>query len=136
MKSVLFLSLIALMSLTACKKDSSSGSGSTINDAPRSIRFTLYSDKDLSTDNEDVLFNVFIQTSSGQPIWDSALAPMKVKNIPDLANKIVVDKTITGYANSLLKVGFRYSLPGVGDSWHYDAASPGETFSEVIFNFQ
>jgi hypothetical protein len=134
------LSLIAVLSIlmlvTSCKKDNQSGSSNSSQNVERNIRFTLYTDKDFSNDDAHILFSVFIESSSNQPIWDSALAPMKIKEIPAFANKIVVDKTITGYGNKLLKIGFRYTIDGVGSSSHYDAFSPAENFKEIEFNFQ
>jgi len=133
------LSLVSVLSLfifaSSCKKDNNSQTDPN-QDLARTVRFTLYTDKDFSNDDENIDFNVFIQTGSSQPIWDSSFSTMKVKNIPSLLNKIVVEKTITGYGSSLLKVGFRYTLPGVGDSWYYDADSPGQAMKEVTFNFQ
>jgi hypothetical protein len=133
------LSLVSVLGVlifaSSCKKENNSQADAS-HDVARTVLFTLYTDKDFSNDNENIVFNVFIQTGSNQPIWDSTFSAMKVKDIPSLVNKIVVEKTITGYGDKLLKVGFRYTLPGVGDSWFYDADSPGQTMKEVTFNFQ
>lgn len=122
--------------MASCKKENHSQQVDSSQDAARNIRFALYTSKDLSNDEEHVLFTVFIESASNEPIWDSALAPIKMKEIPAFANKIVADKRITGYANKLLKAGFRYTIDGVGNASHYDAFSPGENFKEVEFDFQ
>ena len=134
MKKISLGSLIVLVvCFSACKKNSN-----TVADVQvaREVKFVFYTDKDFSGDNEDILFSVFIEDQSNNLIWDSAIAPMKVKEIPTQANSIVIDKTVQANLQSELRVGFRYTLPNVGDSWHIDTSSAGSVFKLVEYNFQ
>lgn len=64
------------------------------------------------------------------------LAPMKVKDNPDTAHKLIIQKGVPRNDTSLLKVGFYYTIKNVGTSWHFEAFNPGETFKVVDLNFQ
>ncbi len=99
-------------------------------------QFILYTDKDFSSDNDIIIFKLSIQNSTNQTLWDSALTPMKIKDIPNLTHKLVIEKSVPGNDTSLLKVGFFYSIVNVGNSWHLEAFYAGETFKVVDFNFQ
>lgn len=125
--------IVLLVSFSACKKNSN-----VVADvqAARQIKYVLYTDKDLSADNEDILFSVFIEDQANNLIWDSAIAPMKVKEIPIQTNSIVVDKTVQTNLHSVLRVGFRYTLPNVGNSSHIDTSNSGSVFKLVDYNFQ
>ena len=103
---------------------------------PRKVQFLLYTDKDFSTDNDMITFTLSIQNLTNQTLWDSALAPMKIKDIPNLEHKLVAEKIVPANNPSLLKVGFLYSIENVGNSWHLDSLKAGETFKIVDFNFQ
>ncbi len=69
-------------------------------------------------------------------LLDSELAPMKIREIPNAANKIIITKTVPDDESSDLSVGFLYSIDGVGNSWHLDTCKTGETFKIVDFAFQ
>ena len=69
-------------------------------------------------------------------LLDSELAPMRIKDIPNAANKIIITKTVPDNESSDLSVGFLYSIEGVGNSWHLDTCKAGETFKVVDFAFQ
>jgi hypothetical protein len=101
----------------------------------RRIQFCLFTDKDFSRDKDTVRFTVFIQNSRNKTLWDSALAPMQVKNIPDSAHRIIIRKKVPGNNMALLKVGFRYSIQNVGSSSYIDTSAAGETLKIVNFNF-
>lgn len=103
---------------------------------PRKVQFILYTDKDFSHENNIITFRLSIQKSTNQILWDSVLAPMQIKDIPSLAQKLVVEKYVPGNDPSLLKVGFYYSIEGVGISWNLHPFESGETFKTVDFNFQ
>jgi len=96
----------------------------------------LYTDKDLSGDNHTIIFKLSIQKPPNQVLWDSTLAPMRIKDIPDLAHKLIVKKAVPGNDPSLLKVGFSYSIQDVGNSWYFNAFNAGDMFKVVNFNFQ
>jgi hypothetical protein len=49
-----------------------------------------------------------------QPSFDSSFAPMQIKDIPDAAHKIVIEKTVFGSGNSDLAAGFHYEIQNVG----------------------
>lgn len=102
----------------------------------RKVRFELYTDKDFSSDRDSIFFSVFIQTSGNKLLFDSLLAPMAVKDIPAFSNKIGIDKSLSGYNDSTLKMGFRYSIQDVGNSWFIDSSSAGQSFKLVSFNFR
>lgn len=103
---------------------------------PRKIQFVLYSDKDFSNDNGNISFTLSIQKLPNQVLWDSALSQMRIKDIPDLAHKLVIEKLVPNNDKSLLKVGFHYSIENVGSSSHWNSSNAGETFTIVDFNFQ
>jgi hypothetical protein len=118
------------------------------NEVARKVQFVLYTDKDFSGDNNNITFKLSIQkitnnVSGGsatepptQVLWDSVLTPMKIKDIPHLAQKLIIEKTITQSDASLLKVGFFYTIENVGHSTHFDSFPAGETFKIIDFNFQ
>jgi hypothetical protein len=138
MKLLTIMSILAVSTIlvgTACKKQ-------TIAREPespavlRKVQYGIYTDKDFSTSNNNIVFTLIIANSSNQNIWDSVLAPMKIKDIPDLAHKIVIEKSILANVNTLLKVGFYYSIENVGNSSHVDSFNGGEIFKTFDFNFQ
>jgi len=137
MWSVLFIATILMG--TACKKPTighTSDKTLDIPEPPRVVQFSLYTDKDFSNDNKNITFTLFIQNPANQMLWDSVLMPMKIKDIPNLAHKLVVEKTVPGNDGSLLKVGFRYTIENVGISWYFDSSSAGENFKIINFNFR
>jgi hypothetical protein len=101
----------------------------------RKIQFTLYTDKDFSGDNDNIVFKLSMQNASNQPLWDSILPPMKVREIPDFAHKLVIQRTVPGNYNLTLKAGFNYSIENVGYSWYYGVSNAGENYKEIVFNF-
>ena len=138
MKFLSFMSIFCVSTIlvgTSCKKQ-------TMDPIPgnpevhRKIQFALYSDKDFSNDNGNITFTLSIQKLTSQVLWDSVLPQMKIKDIPDVAHKLVIEKLVPNNDNSLLKVGFRYAIENVGSSWHWDSSDAGETFTIVDFNFQ
>jgi len=129
----IFFTLVILIAVS-CKKTITYPPGS--HGVSRTIQFSLYTDKDFSGDNNTIAFKLFIQNSKNKILWDSALAPMRIKDIPDVAHKLVVEKIVPSNDTSLLGVGFRYSIEGVGNSWFLDTCTSGETFKRVEFNFQ
>jgi len=102
----------------------------------KTILFSLYTDKDFSSENDAIAFTIFITNLRDQMVWDSALMPMKLKDIPDMANKITVEKSIIIHKDSILKVGFKYVINEVGYSRFYDTCNASETLKKVDYNFQ
>lgn len=131
MKRIVILSIVCVSIIfieSSCDKPN--------NDPERKVQFQLYTDKDFSTDDNLVTFRASIQNTNNQVLWDSVLAPMKIKDIPAFAQKIAFEKIVPGNNPSLLKVGFYYVIENVGNSWHLDSFKVGETFKIVDFNFQ
>jgi len=119
----------------SCKKDT------TINPsqnptAPRKIQFTLYTDKDFTGDNDNIVFDLKMQNASNQPLWDSILPPMKVREIPDFAHKIVIQRIVPGNYDSTIKAGFNYSIENVGHSGYFNVSNAGENYKEITFDFR
>ena len=143
MKYLSIMSILCVSTIligTSCKKQIT---GSAITDSAldnsknlRKVRFVLYTDKDFSSDNDSIFFKLSIRKARNQVLWDSMLAPMKIKDIPDLAHRLIVNKLVPGNDPSLLKVGFYYLIKNVGNSWHVEPFNVGETFKVVDFNFQ
>jgi hypothetical protein len=118
---------------TSCSKQSTLPEQETV---ATSIQFSLYTSKDFLGDESNISFTVFVQDLQNQVIWDSALAPMKAKEIPGIANALVIQKSVSSPARQILKAGFKYSIENVGNSWFYDTCNAGASFKEIKFNFQ
>ena len=101
----------------------------------RIIQFRLYTTKDVSNDQHNISFKLFIENSKHEVLWDSTLAPMKEKDIPGISNKIVVQKLVPNDDNSLLKVGFHYAIEDIGYASYYESDAPSQFFKVVDFNF-
>ena len=127
--------VVSILIETSCNKNSTNPNEDRAT-TQRKIQFILYTTADFSDDESNISFSVSIQNSQNQVLWDSSMAPMKIKDIPDLAHKLLIEKTFVGDGNETLKVGFNYSIENVGYSWFYDTCSVGETFKQVNFDFQ
>lgn len=102
----------------------------------KTVQFVLYTDQDFSGNNSNITFSVFIEKFPNKTLWDSSFVPIKEKDIPNFLNKLVVQKSLPVCDNDLLKVGFRYSIENVGESWHFDSLKVGDTFKILDFNFR
>ena len=126
-----FLSILTatiLFLFASCKKEQSS--------APvRTITYLLYTTGDFSTVNNIISFRLYIRNAT-QTLFDSALAPMKIKDIPGAANKLMFQKIVPGNDASDLAVGFRYSISDVGSSQFTDTCSAGELYKVVDYDFK
>ena len=103
-----------------------------INTFPEKFNSTLYTDKDFSDNNQLITFELSIQKTEGQVLWDSVFTPMKIKDIPGPANKWVIEKWVPGNDPSLLKTGFYYSIENVGNSWYMDSLKWGRHLKPSI----
>jgi hypothetical protein len=133
--SILAISLSIILIETSCRKQTVDPT----TDSPlvaRKIQFTLYTQNDFSDNNESITFTLFIQNSKNKTLLDSSLTSMKIKDIPDFIHKLVIEKTVPNNDTSLLKVGFKYSIENVGNSWHLESFKAGDVFKIVDFNFQ
>jgi hypothetical protein len=131
--SILFVSIIMIG--TSCKKYTSEYMPGNPK-APRLVQFVLFTNNELSNDNTPVTFTLSIKKPTGEVLWDSVLAPIKIKDIPTLDHPLFVEKYVPGNDPSLLKVGFSYTIENVGNSSFMVPFEPGETLKKVGFNFQ
>jgi len=131
--TILIVSIIMLG--TSCKKYTSDYMpiDPTV---PRLVQFLLFTNSESSNDNSIVTFTVAIKKTNGDVLWDSVLAPIKVKDIPGIDDSLFVEKYVPGNDPSLLKVGFFYTIENVGNSSFTVPFEPGETLKKVGFNFR
>jgi hypothetical protein len=135
MKLLLSAGLACYLLLTASCNKHNQDHTSNENPIDRTVQFSLFTDQDFSHDEKLITFRVAIEKYPNITIWDSVLAPMKIKDIPSLSNKIIFEKLIHNEAGRL-KVGFYYTIENVGISWFYDAMEPWEASKKVDFNFR
>jgi hypothetical protein len=132
---ILFISSVTLLSIVlgSCEK-----TYPTDGDDPgidRKIRFQLYTDKDFSAETSTIKFSVFVRDAH-TTLFDSSLAPMQIKDIPDASHKIVIEKVVSGYGNTNLSAGFHYEIENVGHSGYVDTSKAGNAFKVVDYSFQ
>lgn len=137
------LSLIFCIIAVSCKKEDING-----NPAPaaagRTVRFQLYTDQDFSNDNHIINFTVFVKrgnvnifdSTTNNILYDSTFASMQIKDIPDFAHKITIEKQIANYDNVDLTAGFIYEIENVGYSWHIDTSRAGNPLKVIDYNFR
>jgi hypothetical protein len=101
----------------------------------RKIRFQLYTDKDLSNETAVIEFSLFIRDKR-TTLFDSSLASMQIKDIPDAVHKLVFEKTLSGNDNSDLAAGFNYKIENVGMSWYIDTSKAGNVFKVIDYSFR
>ncbi|HET7002946.1 MAG TPA: hypothetical protein VFI33_16585 [Puia sp.] len=127
------LTILAVLFLivVSCKKDQT---GAKTN-PPRKVRYELFTNEDFSTDQKNILFSIFIR-SGQKTIFDSPLAAMKIKDIPDSNHKIIIEKLAPDNDTATLVVGFNYQIENVGNSWFLDTFSAGNTFKLLRYPFR
>ena len=131
--SILIVSIIMIG--TSCKKNTAEYIPINPTD-PRLVQFVLFTNSEFSNDNTTVTFTLSIKKPTAEVLWDSVLAPIKIKDIPGLDKPLFVEKYVPGNDPSLLKVGFFYTIENVGNSSFTVPFEPGETLKKVGFNFQ
>ena len=123
--------IVIILTGISCKK----------NDMPappnggRTIQFNLYTAEDFSNDDHNITFSLFIKTHT-QKLFDSTFATMKIKDIPNEINKMIVLKKVPHDDGSELSAGFVYTIENVGVSWHIDTVGGGEPFKIIDFSFR
>jgi hypothetical protein len=132
--TVILVVLTVIVMLGSCKKDYSSGA-TTYPAIERKIRFQLYTNQDFSGNNSVINFSLFIRNAN-KTIFDSSLATMQIKDIPDALHKLVIEKTVPGNDNSDLAAGFNYEIQNVGNSWFIDTSKAGNTLKIIDYAFQ
>lgn len=135
MKHFSVLSILIVLIATSCEKQTAYFTSNS-QSVPRKVQFVLYTDKDFRGNQDSISFKISIQNTANQVLWDSTLAPMQIKQIPDAAHKIVVEKTIPATEKTVLKAGFFYAIQNVGYSWYYDSVKVGEALKIIDYNFQ
>lgn len=132
----LFLAAItALLNIYSCKKETSQLETPPIAGAPTKFRFYLYTSSDFSEYNSMINFKMNIRNNQDL-IVDSSLVTMRVKDIPNEANKLVFERTVWSNQPGTLKAGFVYTLENVGISWYFDTCPVGTAEKIVDFNFK
>jgi len=123
--------LAVLFLVVSCRKYSSGNI--TYPAAQRAIRFQLYTNQDFSGNTSVINFSIFIRDAN-RTLFDSSLASMRIEDIPDALNKLVVEKTVND--NSDLAAGFRYEIHDVGTSSYIDTSKAGNPLKIIDFSFQ
>ena len=113
----------------SCKKDSAK------NNVTRTVQFELFTTKDFSNDDNTITFTLHIRNEN-RSVWDSVLAPMKIKDIPGEANKLKFEKVVPNDDGSDLSIGFLYKIQNVGESWYFDTMKRGNPLKLVSFDFR
>jgi hypothetical protein len=133
---ILFISVAVLLIVgtESCKKTYPATDGGDPG-IERTIRFQLYSEKDLSNETGVIKFSIFIRNSH-KTLFDSSFASMQIKDLPDAAHKIVIEKTVSGNGNVDLAGGFSYEIENVGNSWYIDTSKAGNAFKVIDYAFQ
>lgn len=136
MNKYILISLVLALSiglLNSCSKDPVS----TAPVKPRKIQFQLFTSGSFSTDFNMITFTLSIKSADNSISWDSVLAPMKINEIPNEANKLQWEKTVPNDDGvKTLAVGFLYDIQNVGNSWYIDTCSAGDTLKIVRYDFQ
>src|SRR5690348_7386498 len=128
-KTLIVAALAAVCILYSCTKDH----GNTGNKPTRKVHYELFTTEDFSEDHHDIQFNLFMRDSR-RTIFDSALAIIKVKDIPDSLHKWAFDKIVPGNNQDSLVVGFTYRIFDVGYSWYLLGFPKGDTLKTVIYS--
>ena len=130
------ITTVALLIITveSCKKTYPSTDGEGPVNA-RQIRFQLYTDNDFSGETSVIKFSIFIRNARAT-FFDSSLAPMQLKDIPDAAHKLVIEKTVSGSGNSDVAAGFHYEIQNVGHSGYTDTSKAGNGLKVIDYAFQ
>jgi hypothetical protein len=133
---IFLICIVALLIVIgeSCKKTYPSTDGENPANQ-RKIRFQLYTDKDLSNETAVIEFSLFIRDKR-TTLFDSSLASMQIKDIPDAAHKLVFEKTLSGNDNSDLAAGFNYKIQNVGMSWYIDTSKAGNVFKVIDYSFR
>ncbi len=130
------ISIVVLLIVTteSCKKTYPSSDGENPGNG-RKVLFQLYTDKDFSNETSVIKFSIFIRNAR-TTFFDSSFAPMQIKDIPDAAHKLVIEKTVLGTGNSDLAAGFNYEIQNVGHSWYIDTSRAGNALKVIDYAFQ
>ncbi|HTI92051.1 MAG TPA: hypothetical protein VL727_15765 [Puia sp.] len=122
--------LIAMATIApACKKEHQTA-------VQTKIQYQLYTAKDFSNVHDTIAFRLVIRAGN-TTLFDSALAPMRISEIPDKTHQLAFGKLVPpGHEQTDLVVGFLYSIKNIGMSWYLDSCKAGQALKIVDYNFQ
>ncbi|HXD78107.1 MAG TPA: hypothetical protein VN616_09895 [Puia sp.] len=104
-------------------------------DAPaRKVRYELFTNRDFSGNQDTIRFDLVMARAEAL-IFDSALAPMRIEDIPDSLHRIIMEKLVPDGIPDSLAVGFNYAIDDVGFSGFKDIFPAGDTLKIVRFSF-
>jgi hypothetical protein len=122
---------VFLLIVVSCKKDQPAAR----TNPPRKVRYELFTNEDFSSDQKNILFSIFMRNGQ-RTIFDSPLATMKIKDIPDSNHRIIIEKLAPDNDTATLVVGFNYQIENVGNSWFLDTFSASSTFKLLRYPFR
>ncbi len=122
---------VVLLAIVSCNKDQPNVKTNT----QRKVRYELYTNEDFSDDQHNILFNIFMRNGQ-KTIFDSPLAAMKIKDIPDSNHRIIIERPVPDNDTSSLIVGFNYQIENVGFSWFLDTFPAADTFKLLRYPFR
>lgn len=128
---LIIAAVAVLCMIYSCTKDHNHSG----NKPTRKVHYELYTKEDFSDDQHDIEFRLFMRDSR-RTIFDSALAIMKVKDIPDSLHRLIFDKVVPGNNQDSLVVGFTYHLVNVGFSWYLEGFPKGDTLKVIKYPFR
>jgi hypothetical protein len=135
---VLAVATILTIVAGACKKDNAPMQ--TAPPSGRKVLYELYTDQDFSTDLHNITFTLHMINMGTRKTYDSSLATMQIKDIPDFAHRISIEKlvpaNITNNLTDSFAVSFVYAEENVGVSWHTELFPAGDTLKLIRFNFR
>lgn len=126
---IIVIMLVIGVSVLSCSKSHINNPGT-----PRKFRFQLYTTQDFSSNNSVIHFSIFVNDGN-TALLDSNLATMQIKDIPDAANKIVIEKTVNVPNDVDLSAGFLYQIDNVGTSWFIDTSRAGNPLKVIDYDF-
>jgi len=122
---------VLLLIAVSCKKDQPNAK----TNPPRKVRYELYTNEDFSDDQKNIMFSIFMRNGQ-KTVFDSPLATMKIRDIPDSNHRIIIERLAPDNDTSTLVVGFNYQIENVGSSWFLDTFSAGNTFKLLRYPFR
>jgi hypothetical protein len=136
-RSYILIAAALTIIAVSCKKDHPDTGGSHNTPPARKVRYELFTKEDFSDDSLDITFTLFMEDRNTDiRIFDSALATMKISEIPDSLHKIVVEKLVPGNDTATLVVGFDYYIHNVGYSWYLDTFPSLDTLKLLRYSFR
>lgn len=131
---IFFVLILISALLNACTKDSAPATQPV---KARTIHFELFTSSSFTTDFNMITFTLHIKSADNSIAWDSVLAPMRINQIPNEANKLEWEKTVPNDDGvKTLAVGFLYTIQNVGNSWYIDTCNAKDTLKTVSFDFK